>query len=83
MATAVQLYASLLRGFLEARSGPDGDSATASKLRHNLRFRWSHSMLGPKNPEAQEDANFELANLLMNISFWHMKHAAMIAAKDE
>lgn len=54
----------------------------ASKLRHSLRFRWSHSMLG-NTPEAMHDAVFEMANLLMNVAFWHMKHASMIAAKDE
>ena len=26
---------------------------------------------------------FQSANMLMNVAFWHMKHAAMIAAKDD
>ena len=39
-------------------------------------------MLGSQ-PEAQSDAVFEVANLMMNFAFWHMKHSAMVAAKSE
>ena len=39
-------------------------------------------MLGT-TPEAAHDAAFEMASVIMNAAFWHMKHAAMIAAKDE
>lgn len=81
METAVKLYFSVLRGLLEARTSAE-DVVQASKLRHALRFRWTHSLLGP-TPEAQHDAAFEVANLAMNVAFWHMKHAAMIAAKEE
>ncbi len=59
------------------------DSSTASKMRHAVRFRWTHSMLGADRPEARQDAAFEMANVLVNVALWHMKHAAMIAAKDE
>ena len=34
-------------------------------------------------PEAQSDAVFEAANLLMNLAFWHMKHSAMLAVKPD
>ncbi len=54
----------------------------ASKLRHGLRFRWTDSMLGT-TPQNMHDAAFEIASLLMNVAFWHMKHGAMVAAKDE
>ena len=47
-----------------------------------MRFRWTQSLLGPQ-PEAQSDAVFEVANLMMNFAFWNMKHAAMVAAKPE
>jgi len=57
-------------------------SARASKLRNGLRFRWSDSMLG-QTPQNMHDAAFEVASVLMNVAFWHMKHASMIAAKDE
>ena len=33
--------------------------------------------------QAQSDAVFEVANLMMNFAFWHMKHSAMVAAKSE
>ena len=78
--TAVKLYLGVLRGFLESSTSEGG--TRASKLRHSLRFRWTHSMQGSE-AEAQHDAVFEIANLLMNLAFWHMKHASMIAAKDE
>ena len=34
-------------------------------------------------PEAQNDAVYEVANLMMNFAFWHMKHAAMLASKPD
>ena len=124
--TALKLYLSLLRGFLEPPNKRDDDNNPSggtrpSKLRHAVRFRWSQSMLGTASPEGQDDAAFEVrvntmlyhrshynktvfvhqfcmiiiylnmnstfcmqgANLLMDVAFWHMKHAAMIAAKAD
>ena len=80
METAMKLYFSIIRGFLEAATSHGG--IQASKLRHSLRFRWTQSLLGPQ-PTAQSDAVFEVANLMMNFAFWNMKHAAMVAAKPE
>jgi len=54
----------------------------ASKLRHALRFRWTQSMLG-QGTEAQLDSVFEAGNILMDVAFWYMKHAAMISAKED
>jgi len=79
--TAIKLYLSLTRGFLEAKTSDEGTQA--SKLRHAIRFRWTHSMLGAGEPESQHDAVFELANLMINVGLWHMKHAGMIASKDD
>ena len=83
METAMKLYFSLLRGFLEFTTSEG--SASASKLRHSLRFRWSQSLFANSSTqaEAQNDAVFEAANLMMNLAFWHMKHAAMVAAKPD
>merc|ERR1712126_336373 len=90
--SALKLYLAVLRGFLEPPSNQNNKSdeegaptsgTRASKLRLAVRFRWSQSMLGTSTPEAQSDAAFEVANMLMNVAFWHMKHAAMIAAKDD
>ena len=80
METAMKLYYSLIRGFLET-SNYRGNTE-ASKLRHSLRFRWTQSLLGPQ-PEIQNDAVFEAANMMMNFAFWHMKHAAMVTAKPD
>ena len=49
----------------------------------SILFRWTQSLKGASNPEAQNDVVFELANLLMNYAFWHMKHAAMVSAKAD
>ena len=79
--TAAKLYLALIKGFLEVPVD-EGGSSRASKLRHALRFRWTNSLLGT-TPEAAHDAAYETASVVMNVAFWHMKHAAMIAAKDE
>ena len=44
METAIKLYFSLLRGFLEFTTSEG--STSASKLRHGVRFRWTQSLLG-------------------------------------
>jgi len=80
METAIKLYFGLLRGFMEFTTSEG--STSASKLRHGVRFRWTQSLLG-NTPEAQSDAVFEAANLLMNLAFWHMKHSAMLAVKPD
>ncbi len=88
--TAAKLYFSVLKGFLEVPVGSgndeDPDAAVgpqrASKLRHGIRFRWTDSMLGAA-PQNMHDAAFEVASMVVNVAFWHMKHAAMVAAKDE
>ncbi|XP_063588904.1 BRO1 domain-containing protein BROX-like [Penaeus indicus] len=74
---ALTLYLALLRGLIEAPEGSDW-----SKLRHSVRFRWTHSMLG-STPEAHFDAIFELVSVLQNAAFWYMKHASKVAAQEE
>jgi len=90
--TALNLYLAILRGFLEppvAQSGREeaGSSTRPSKLRHSVKFIWTHSVLSPTGsgvkPESQSDAAYEAANLLMNVAFWMMKHAAAVAAKED
>ncbi|XP_047495791.1 BRO1 domain-containing protein BROX-like [Penaeus chinensis] len=74
---ALTLYLALLRGLIEAPEGSDW-----SKLRHSVRFRWTHSMLG-STPEAHFDAIYELVSVLQNAAFWYMKHASKVAAQEE
>ena len=57
METAMKLYYSLIRGFLEAATSEGG--VQASKLRHSLRFRWTQSLLGPQ-PEVSVSKAMEL-----------------------
>ncbi|XP_076069364.1 BRO1 domain-containing protein BROX-like [Oratosquilla oratoria] len=79
--TAVTVYLSLLRGFINP---PEDDSAGSdwSKLRHSIRFRWTNSMLG-NTPDSHFDVVYELVSILQNVAFWYMKHAAKVAAQDE
>ncbi|XP_071515466.1 BRO1 domain-containing protein BROX-like isoform X2 [Panulirus ornatus] len=51
-------------------------------MRHAIRFRWTHSMLG-NTPESHFDAVFELVSVLQNAAFWYMKHASKISAQEE
>jgi len=74
---ALTLYLALLRGLVHAPEGSDW-----SKLRHSLRFRWSHSMLG-NSPESHFDSVFEMLSILQNASFWYLKHAAAVAGAEE
>lgn len=76
---ALTLYLSLLRGVIEA---PEGENSGWSKIRHALRFRWTHSMLG-NTPESHHDAVFELVSVLQNAAFWYMKHASKIAGQED
>ncbi|KFM81464.1 BRO1 domain-containing protein BROX, partial [Stegodyphus mimosarum] len=75
--TAFERYLSLLLGLIVS---PDGKGE--SKLRYTTRFRWTQSLLGDI-PLAQTDAVFELISISQNVGIWFMKHAAMIAGKDE
>jgi len=95
--TALDLYLAILRGFLESppvssQSTRDDEASGSagtrpSKLRHSVKFIWQHSVLSPSGsgvkPESQTDAAYEAANLLMNVAFWMMKHAAAVAAKED
>ncbi|XP_043283541.1 BRO1 domain-containing protein BROX-like [Venturia canescens] len=53
-----------------------------SKLRNAFVFKWTHSLLG-STTSSSNDSVYEAANMSINVGLWFMKHAAMIAAKDE
>lgn len=76
---ALMLYLALLKGLIHC---PEGEGTDWSKLRHALRFKWSHSMLG-NTPESHFDAVFELVCVLQNAAFWYFKHASKVAAQDD
>ncbi|KAL5263438.1 hypothetical protein ACHWQZ_G008721 [Mnemiopsis leidyi] len=71
----IEEYLPLIRGFAQSVSG------AASPLQNLLKFRWTQS-LGGRNPEVQNDAVFEIANVCVNIGLWYMKRAAKIASSN-
>ncbi|GFQ81346.1 BRO1 domain-containing protein BROX [Trichonephila clavata] len=75
---AFEKYLSFLHALIVAPDEKGGES----KLRYAARFRWTQSLLG-NTPLAQQDAVFELVSVCQNVGIWLMKHAAMIAGKDE
>ncbi|GIX84383.1 BRO1 domain-containing protein BROX, partial [Caerostris extrusa] len=75
---AFEKYLSFLHALIVAPDEKGGES----KLRYAARFRWTQSLFG-NTPIAQQDAVFELISICENVGIWLMKHAAMIAGKDE
>ncbi|KAK6622651.1 hypothetical protein RUM43_008493 [Polyplax serrata] len=53
---------------------------SGKKIRYSYVFKWTHSLLG-QNPQVQQDAAFDIANMSVNIALWHMKHASYVASK--
>ncbi|KZC07636.1 PREDICTED: BRO1 domain-containing protein BROX-like [Dufourea novaeangliae] len=80
-------YLSLLYGFIwEIISSVEENQHVGrpnpSKLRNVLVYKWTHTLLG-RNTYSSADAVYEAANMSVNVGLWFMKHAAMIAAKDD
>ncbi|XP_071043249.1 BRO1 domain-containing protein BROX-like [Parasteatoda tepidariorum] len=75
---AFNKYLSLLRGMIIAPDEKGGES----RLRYTTRFRWTQTLLG-NTPASQQDAVFELISICQDMAIWLMKHAAMMAGKDE
>lgn len=71
-------YLSLLLGML---NGP-ADGGGKSKLRHLIRFKWTHTLLGP-TPTVFQDVLYEIISICQEYAIWLMKHSAMISAKDQ
>ncbi|KAJ8688221.1 hypothetical protein QAD02_024016 [Eretmocerus hayati] len=79
-------YLSLLYGFIW-EVDPSEENVrigrpNASRLRNAFVFKWTHTLLG-NGTYSYADAVYEAANMSMNLGLWFMKHAAMIAAKDD
>ena len=72
----MRLYLALLRGLLLQ---PGEGVTAASKLSQTLTFRWSDSLL--TGATARKDAVFEAASMLMNVAFWFMRHAVLVAVR--
>jgi hypothetical protein len=74
--TALRLYLALVRGLLLQ---PGEDVTAASKLSQTLTFRWSDSLLA--GATVRRDAVFETGSMLMNVAFWQMRHAVLVAVR--
>ncbi|XP_011499257.1 PREDICTED: BRO1 domain-containing protein BROX-like [Ceratosolen solmsi marchali] len=80
-------YLSLLYGFIwevdalseenEQIGGPN-----PSKLRNVFVFKWTHTLLG-QGTVSFADSVYEAANISVILGLWFMKHAAMIASKND
>ncbi|KAM0729734.1 BRO1 domain-containing protein BROX [Formica fusca] len=80
-------YLSLLYGFLWEVKPSEEEAQhvgrpNPSKLRNTLVFKWTQTLLGG-GTFSSADSVYEAANMSVNIGLWFMKHAAMIAAKDD
>ncbi|OAD56162.1 BRO1 domain-containing protein BROX, partial [Eufriesea mexicana] len=84
---AFHSYLNLLYGFIwEINSAIEQSEHVGrpnpSKLRNVIVYKWTHTLLG-SNTYSSADSVYEAANISMNVGLWFMKHAAMIAAKDD
>ena len=84
---AFQSYLSLLYGFIweicsSAEENQHVGRPNPSKLRNVIVYKWTHTLLGT-NTYSSADSVYEAANMSVNMGLWFMKHAAMIAAKDD
>ena len=70
------MYLALLRGLLLQ---PGDEVTAASKLNQTLTFRWSESLVA--GAAGRQDAVYEAASILVNVAFWFMRHAVLIAVK--
>ncbi|XP_067941535.1 BRO1 domain-containing protein BROX-like [Watersipora subatra] len=75
-------YFGLLHGFIISLDGGESGSTDSSKMRHGIRFRWTHTLKG-QTPQEQYDCVFELLNMAFNIGLWYTKHASKCAGKDD
>lgn len=71
-------YFSLLMGLIV----DPADANNVSKLRNSTVFKWTNSLLG-NSPQVEKDSFFEAYNICFNLGVWYMKHASMVAAKDD
>jgi len=69
-------YLTLLIGLADC----DSDE---NKLRYTFRFKWSNSLVQDGTPSVVQDAQFEVASVLMETAIWLIKYGARIAATEE
>lgn len=75
---ALKSYLSLLMGLLN----DPNNAGNPSKLRFCVTFKWTNTLLG-NTPQVLNDSYFEIASIFYNIAIWYMKHASLVAAKND
>lgn len=72
-------YLSLMVGFT---FGPDDLPSDRSKLRHIIRFKWTHTLLGSE-ALVMQDSLYELISIAQEYALWLTKHASYVCSKGE
>ena len=52
-------------------------------FRYTFRFKWSDSLVQDGPPSVIQDAQFEIASVLMEAAIWLIKYGARIAGKED
>ena len=52
-------------------------------FRYTFRFKWSDSLVQDGPPSVIQDAQFEIASVLMETAIWLIKYGARIAGKED
>lgn len=72
-------YLSLIIGFT---FGPDELHSDRSKLRHSIRFKWTHTLLGSQ-PIVMQDSLYEVISMSQEYALWLTKYASYVCSKGE
>lgn len=62
--------------------GPEELHLDRSKLRHSIRFKWTHTLLGSE-PLVMQDSLYELISMSQEYALWLTKHASYVCSKGE
>jgi len=72
-----------LNAYLELLLGLADCDSEDNKLRYTFRFKWSDSLVQDGTPSVVQDAQFEVASILMESAIWLIKYGARVSAKEE
>jgi len=72
-----------LNAYLELMLGLADCDSEDNKLRYTFRFKWSDSLVQDGPPSVIQDAQFEIASVLMETAIWLIKYGARIAGKED
>merc|ERR1712062_271959 len=72
-----------LNAYVELLIGLADCDSDENKLRYTFRFKWSDSLVQDGTPSVVQDAQFELASVLMETAIWLLKYGSRVAATEE